>query len=145
MDKTEQIRAIAEHYGLTRNSDFARFFEVSEQTADRSLTPAELREYFSAPCSPSRAYYRDILLLSFLLCGINLEDLIAVRSLRGGRIETVRIKTGQPISIGVPPEALAHSTAKSVTSIYIRVDMRKKIDAANRAVIDHIFGGSLLF
>lgn len=41
--------------------------------------------------------------------------------------------------------ALAHSTAKSVTSIYIRVDMRKKIDAANRAVIDHVFGGSLLF
>lgn len=33
MEKTEQIRAIAEHYGLTRNSDFARFFEVSEQTA----------------------------------------------------------------------------------------------------------------
>ena len=33
MEKQEQIRAIAEHYGLTRNSDFARFFGISEQAA----------------------------------------------------------------------------------------------------------------
>lgn len=39
--------------------------------------------------------------------------------------------------------ALGHSTSKSVTSIYIRVDMRKKVDAANRRVIDAVFQTSL--
>ena len=39
--------------------------------------------------------------------------------------------------------ALAHSTAKTVTSIYTRVDMRKKVDAANRAVIDYCFPRNL--
>lgn len=37
--------------------------------------------------------------------------------------------------------AYGHSTAKTVTSIYIRVDMRKKVDEANRRVIDAVFGG----
>ena len=206
---------------------FTDFKIKTEPTGDRSMTPEELRAYFSAGCSDSQAYYRDILLLSLLLCGINLEDLLAAKALRGGRLEAVRIKTGQPISIGVPAEALAiigrhkgrthlldvydrcssyksfqhrmnvslktvgmlynprskvwegeplqpgisyywmryswatvaaeldipertigaalaHSTARTVTSIYTRVDMRKKIDAANRAVIDHIFGGTCI-
>lgn len=145
--------------------------------------------------------------------------MLSIRELKGGRIETARIKTGQPLSIKVQPEAmslinkyrgkkylldvydrcksyrsfqhrlgdalktigtaynpvskkwegkalqpeisyywarytwatlaaeldipertigaaLGHSTSKSVTSIYTRVDMRKKIDDANRKVID---------
>ena len=201
---------------------FKKFKIRSEPTKDRSMTVDELREFFAAPCSEAQGRYRDLFLLSFLCCGINLEDLLAVKELKGGRIETLRIKTGQPISIGIQPEAeaiinkykgrgklidmygkggnyknfrhrvnnalktigaiynpstwewegkplhpdisfywaryswatiaaeldipertigaaLAHSTSKTVTSIYTRVDMRKKIDAANRRVIDAVF------
>ena len=205
---------------------FDSFKIKTAPTKDRSMTVEELREFFAAPCSPSQQQYRDIFLLGFLCCGINLEDLLAQKELRGGRIETERIKTGQPISIKVEPEALdiidkykgkthlldvydrcrsydsylhrlnnalktigmaynphtkqwegeplhpdisyywcrhswgtiaaeldipertigaalGHSTSKSVTSIYIRVDMRKKVDAANRRVIDAVFQTSL--
>lgn len=205
---------------------FRRFKIKTEPTKDRSLTPEELRELRNAPCNETTKKYRDIFFLSFFLCGLNLEDLLSVREIRGGRIEVRRRKTGQPVSIKVEPEAeeiieryrgkdylldvlekcgnyknylhrvdkalkgigktynphtkewegepiladisyyfaryswatvaaeldipertigaaLAHSTAKSVTSIYTRVDMRKKVDAANRAVIDHCFPKNL--
>lgn len=203
---------------------FRRFKIKSDPTKDRSLTVEELRAFFAAPCSPSQEKYRDIFRLSFLLCGINLEDLLELRSLNGGRVDVLRIKTRQPLNMMVPPEAmeifekykgkdylldvsdrcgnyknylhrlndniqrigmnynphlkkwegkpvlpevsyycarytwatlaaeldipertigyaLGHSTAKTVTSIYTRVDMRKKVDAANRKVIDFVFGG----
>lgn len=217
--------AIAE--GLTgAQYPFKRFKIRTEPTKDRSLTPEELRALWDAPCNGSTRKYRDIFFLSFFLCGLNLEDLLAVREIRGGRIEVRRRKTGQPVSIKVEREAeeiigryrgrkylldildrcgnyknylhrmdkalktigrvynprtrewegeamfpelsyywaryawatiaaeldipertigwaLAHSTAKTVTSIYTRVDMRKKVDAANRAVIDHCFPDDL--
>lgn len=38
--------------------------------------------------------------------------------------------------------ALGHSKSKSVTSIYIRTDMRKKVDEANRKVIDYVLHGT---
>lgn len=203
---------------------FREFKIKSEPTKDRSMTVEELRAFLSAPCSESQGRYRDLFLLSFLCCGINLEDLLSIKELKGGRIETLRIKTGQPISIGVQPEAMeiinrykgkdrligiygkgmnyknfrhrvnnalktigmiynprtwkwegkalhpdisfywaryswatiaaeldiaertigaamGHSTSKTVTSIYTRVDMRKKIDAANRKVIDEVLHG----
>lgn len=208
-------------HGYTKASYPFREYRIRvEPTKDRSLTVEELREYIRADCSRSQERYRDFFLLSFLCCGINLEDLLAVRELKGGRIETARIKTGQPLSIKVPPEALyiinkyrgkkyllniydkgisyksfqhrlgnalktigkrynpntkewegnalqpfisyywarytwatlaaeldipertigaalGHSTSKSVTSIYTRVDMRKKIDDANRRVLEY--------
>lgn len=217
--------AIAE--GLTGAPyPFKRFKIRTEPTKDRSLTPEELRQLWSAPCNESSRKYRDIFFLSFFLCGLNLEDLLTVKEIRGGRIEVIRSKTGQPVSIRVEPEAaqiieryrgkkylldvldscgnyrnylhrldralkgigkvynpktkkwegealfpnisyywaryawatiaseldtpertvgaaMAQGTAKTVTSIYIRVDMRKKVDAANRAVIDHCFPGDL--
>lgn len=209
MEKQEQIRAIAEHYGLTRNSDFARFFGISEQAAYQQQKQGIIK-------------YEEV----YRRC----PDLSPDWLLNGGEgpmLRAERIKTGQPISIGVPAEALAiigrhkgrthlldvydrcssyksfqhrmnvslktvgmlynprskvwegeplqpgisyywmryswatvaaeldipertigaalaHSTARTVTSIYTRVDMRKKIDAANRAVIDHIFGGTCI-
>ena len=36
--------------------------------------------------------------------------------------------------------AMGHSTGKSVTSIYIRVNMRKKTDEANQKVINYVYG-----
>lgn len=37
--------------------------------------------------------------------------------------------------------AMGHAREKSVTAIYIRTDMRKKVDAANRKVLDYVFYG----
>ena len=201
---------------------FKRFKIRSEPTKDRSLTAEELRMLRDAPCNKAIEKYRDLFFLSFYLCGMNLEDIIETTEIKGGRIEKRRIKTGQPLSVKVEPEAmyiinkykgtgriidigkgrsyknfqhrlnrylkrigkvynphskiwegeslfpelsfyyaryswatiaaeldvpertigaaLGHSTSKSVTSIYTRVDMRKKIDAANRKVIDFCFG-----
>lgn len=33
MEKTDMLKQIAEYYGLTKNMDFARFFEISDQNA----------------------------------------------------------------------------------------------------------------
>ena len=85
---------------------FRKFKIRTEPTKDRSMTVEELRSFFRVPCSESQGRYRDLFLLSFLCCGINLEDLLSLTELKGGRIETLRIKTGQPISIGVQPEAM---------------------------------------
>ena len=198
---------------------FKRYKIEYQPTADLSLTPEELRALRDAPCHPAHEKYRDLFFLSFYLCGMNLEDILAVQSLKGNRIEKLRIKTGQPLSVNIEPEARAiidkykgtahllslgeginhtnflrrmdkylkrigttynpktkewegdavipglsfywaryswatiaaeldfpertigsamgHGTAKMVTSIYMRVDMRNKIDEVNRAVIDY--------
>lgn len=205
----------------TADYPFKSFKIKYEPTDDLSMTPEELRELHHAPCNPAVEKYRDLFFLSFFLCGMNLEDILEIKEIKGGRIEKRRIKTGQPLTIRVEPEALAiinkykgierlisitkgnnyrnlqhrlnnglktigmvydphtkkwngealfpnikfycaryswatisaeldiperttgfamgHSTYKSVTSIYTRVDMKKKIDAANRAVIDYVF------
>ena len=198
---------------------FRRFKIKVDPTPDRSLSIDELTALASYKGYKSHEKYRDIFMLSFFLCGLNLEDMIGLRELKSGRVETRRIKTGQVISIKVQPEAqeiidryrgkkylldimdycanyknyqrrinkylklvgktynpkikewegnaivddisfycaryswatlaaeldvpertigaaLSHSASKSVTSIYTRVDMRKKIDAANRKVLD---------
>jgi len=201
---------------------FKRFKIRAEQTRDRSLSAEDIRRLARVECSTALGKYRDIFLLSFYMCGLNLEDLLGLKDMKGGRIEIRRTKTGQPINMTVQPEALeiinryrgkkylldvmekcgnyknyqrrinrylkslgktynpktkdwegealipdlsfyyaryswatiaaeldipertigaalAHSTAHTVTSIYTRVDMRRKVDAANRKVIDFCF------
>ena len=204
---------------------FKRFKIRTEPTKDRSIEKEKLLAFFGAPCSPSQEKYRDVFKLSFLMCGINVEDLIELRESDSDRIDILRIKTGQPLNMKIQPEArkiidkyrgtggvylldigekwhnyadylsllnknlkkigktynphtkewegeavipeisyyyaryswatiaaeldvpertvgyaLGHGTSRSVTSIYTRVDMRKKIDEANRKVIDYVFG-----
>ena len=204
---------------------FKRYKIKTEPTKDRSLTKDEMGALRDAKCNPTSEKYRDLFFLSFYLCGMNLEDILALKGIRAGRVETKRIKTGQLLTIGLVPEALyiinkykgierlvglgegvnydnfqrrvnralkrigqtynphtrewegeplipdisfywarftwataageidipektvgaamGHGTSKSVTSIYMRVDMRKKVDAANRAVIDYVFPKNL--
>lgn len=212
---------------VTTAYPFRKFRITPEPTRDRSLTRAELQTLFDYPCEPSQVEYRDMFKLVFLLCGINIGDLAAVREIINGRIDTVRSKTGQPISVAVLPEAsriieayrgsayilnigdryadyrgyahrvndnlkkigkkynphtkrwegeplfpdlsiywaryswatiaaeldvpertigaaLGHSTRKSVTNIYTRNDMRKKVEEAQRLVAEYIFGASAL-
>lgn len=201
---------------------FRRYKIKTQPTKDRSLTPDEIRAFRDAPCNKESEKYKDLFLLSFCLCGMNLEDILEAPAPKGGRIEKRRIKTGQPLSIRIEPEAQAiidkyrgkdclidimgnchnydnfkhrlndalkrigsvynesrrewegtalfpelsfyyaryawatiaagldipertvgmamgHGTAKTVTSVYMRVDMRRKIDEANRKVLDECF------
>lgn len=205
---------------------FRKFRIRPEPTRDRSLSADTLRAIFNCDCEPWQEEYRDIFKLIFFLCGINMGDLAGLKGIRNGRIEYRRLKTGQPVSVAVPPEAveiiekhrgtehlldisekcpdyttylhrlneglkklgtrydpktkqtngvpicpdistyyaryswatiateldipertiaaaLGHSTA-SVTDIYIRTDMRRKVDEANRKVIEHVLGGEEL-
>lgn len=209
--------------GITSNYPFRKLAITPEPTKDRSLTRDDLRKLFSFPCSnrPQQEAV-DIFQLVFLLCGINIGDLASVKTLNNGRIECLRMKTGQPISVSVSeraariidryrgkdyllnildryndyqvyahkvndnlkrigmtynphtkkwegsalfpdlslywaryswatmaaeidiPErtigsALAHSTRKSVTAIYTRNDLRKKITEAQTAVENYVF------
>lgn len=133
MEKQEQIRAIAEHYGLTRNSDFARFFGISEQAAYQQQKQGIIK-------------YEEV----YRRC----PDLSPDWLLNGGEgpmLRADRIENNGNFGFGDHVRQNLHireseslSTARTVTSIYTRVDMRKKIDAANRAVIDHIFGGTCI-
>lgn len=206
--------------GLTSVYPFRKFKIKAAPTKDRSLRASTLREIFGYDCDEWQTEYRDIFKLIFLLCGINMGDLAMLAEIRNGRIEYQRLKTGQPVSVAVLPEAmeiidryrgrthllnildryrsykdylhhlndalkkigmhydssrkrydgeaickdistyyaryswatiateldvpertiaaaLGHSTS-SVTDIYMRADMRRKVDAANRRVADFV-------
>ncbi|MBQ0054170.1 MAG: site-specific integrase [Bacteroidales bacterium] len=207
---------------ITNWYPFKRFRIAGEVTKNRSLSREELQRLFSFQCGEYQQEAQDMFRLIFLLAGINIGDLAAVKSLSSGYIDWHRAKTGQPISLSVLPEAaliikkyagkgyllniseryrdyrdyahrindklkrigqvynphtkkwegeallpdisiywaryswasiaaeldipertidaaLAHSTKKSVASIYIRTDMRRKIEEAQRKVADYIF------
>mgnify|MGYP002625090561 CR=1 FL=1 len=94
--------------GKTRNYPFARFRIRHEKTRKRSLSVEELRLLRDYPCEEFQKPYRDIFMLMFYLMGINAADLLHLtkKSLRGGRIEYTRAKTGKLYSIKVEPEAM---------------------------------------
>lgn len=95
---------------LTSNYPFRRFKLRNVETEKRSLTSAELRAFFAAPCpTPTVAEHRDVFRLVFLLIGINVTDLMHLRpsDYYGGRIHYTRAKTHKPYSIKVEPEAAA--------------------------------------
>lgn len=82
------------------------FYKIPQsETSDRSLTIAQLRTFARASIEPWEQKYRDFFFLSFFLVGINTEDLIHLKKIEDGRINYVRAKTGQPLSIKLEPEA----------------------------------------
>lgn len=94
---------------LTENYPFRRFKLRYEPTEKRSLTSAQIRQLIEAPCSGFDAEYRDMFLLIFCLIGINITDLFSLTrdSIRDGRVEYRRAKTGTHYSILLEPEASA--------------------------------------
>lgn len=92
----------------TADYPFKSFKIKYEPTEDLSMTPEELTELHNAPCNPAAEKYRDLFFLSFFLCGMNLKDILALtpKNIKGGRVETRRIKTGQPLTIKLEKEAL---------------------------------------
>ena len=80
------------------------------------------------------------------LFGVFFAVIINVRSLVSSIEEEVGITVlfDEGISqeeIDTIGAALGHSRGKTITAIYVRTDMRKKVDDANRKVIDYVLYG----
>lgn len=104
------IRAVFNHAiteDVTTAYPFRKFKLKNEPTIKRALSIEQLRDIKN--CEPWGVYreYRDIFMLIFYLCGINLIDLFNLedKNMCNGRIEYVRAKTGKLYSIKVEPEA----------------------------------------
>ena len=89
------------------NSYPFRSFKIPHQkTRKRSLSVEQLRRLIRVKLEGRKAKYRDLFLLSFYLCGMNMVDILNLDTARGGRIDTLRTKTGQPIQMSIQPEAM---------------------------------------
>lgn len=89
---------------------FRKFKIASARKEKETLTEEQLRRIMDYD-SPHkiRCIARDLFLLSFYLCGMNLVDLFHLDRLRDGRAHFVRTKTAgknpNPVSLFVQPEA----------------------------------------
>lgn len=94
---------------ITNVYPFKKYKIRQEETRHRALTVEELRQFASMPVESWHEEYRDIFMLSFLLIGINMTDLLSLRpeDLRDGRIRYDRAKTGTHYDIKVEAEALS--------------------------------------
>ncbi|MCD8208349.1 MAG: phage integrase SAM-like domain-containing protein [Bacteroidales bacterium] len=97
----------AEREGLCRADGVRSVTLRMEQTRPRDLSVEELRRLRDLPLSGEAAVARDLFMLTFYLIGINGADLLALTpdSVRNGRVEYRRAKTGRLYSIRVEPEA----------------------------------------
>lgn len=87
---------------------FRRFKIRPVATPKRSLSVERLREFMAYPVEDWQVRHRDMWLLSFMLCGINMVDMCRLREVTAeGRIEYNRAKTHRLYSIKVEPEAAA--------------------------------------
>ena len=96
----------ARKHKLLQINPFEDFTMPVGESPDRSLTVEQLRTLLRAEVEPWERKYLDFFQLSFLLIGMNTEDLIHVDRIDDGRINYVRAKTKKPISVRVPEEAL---------------------------------------
>ncbi len=89
----------------TQNYPFRKFKIQKEKTRHRDLSVNELRRVrdYKGKWEP----FADCFMLSFYLIGMNLKDLLHTRktSVKGGRLEYTRMKTGKHYSINIEPEA----------------------------------------
>lgn len=89
---------------------FRKFKIASSRKDKEALTEEQLQRLIAYDTPyPFRRTARDLFLLSFYMCGINLVDLYHLDRLRDGRAHFVRTKTSgkniNPVSILVQPEA----------------------------------------
>jgi integrase len=72
-------------------------------------------------------------MLSFYLCGINFKDMLYAQKedIQRGRLEIYRIKTGQPLSIKIEPEAMAIIEKYPGDEFMLRI-LEEKLKAAGR-------------
>ena len=98
----------AVHLKITDKYAFEDFSIKTEQTRKRSVSVETLRKFYSVPVSESERRYRDYFFLMFFLIGINIGDLLRLKSdaVVGDRLEYIRAKTHKKYSIKLEPEAL---------------------------------------
>lgn len=95
--------------GYTTCYPFRKFTIKTERTTHIYMPADKLRELRDYPCEPYQEVYRDIFMLGFYLIGINIADLLNLKSsdLKYGRIVYRRKKTHRLYDIKVEPEAAA--------------------------------------
>lgn len=91
---------------ITTFYPFRRFKIRPVATPKRNLKVEDLRRLFFCECEPHAERYRDMFKLMFLLIGINIVDLVRLKSINGDRIEYYRAKTNRLYSVKVEPEAM---------------------------------------
>lgn len=92
---------------VTNNYPFRKYKIKHEQTGKRDLTVKQIRTLRDYPCNGTSREYRDMFMLIFYLCGINIGDLLMLtkNNVKNGRIEYHRRKTNKYYSIKIEPEA----------------------------------------
>lgn len=101
------IRAVFNYaltQGMTTIYPFRQYEIRPEATMKRALSIEQLRTLFTAEVEPWQQKYVDFFKMSFLLIGINTEDLTHATAINGGRLEYERAKTHRPYSIKVEEE-----------------------------------------
>ena len=106
------IRAVFNHarkLQLTMHYPFVNYGIRTEKTPKRNLAASTLRTLFTADLPKWQRKYVDFFQLSFLLIGMNTEDLLHVTkaNIIEGRLEYIRAKTGVPYTIKIEPECQA--------------------------------------
>jgi integrase len=104
---------------------FRRFKIKKAETAHRNISIEDLRHIIYFDCESFKnqqlkcnkhssgvanpAKYRDLFMLSFYFCGLNMQDLLFLKpdDIRNGQLSILRRKTGVPVVIRVEPEAQA--------------------------------------
>ena len=89
---------------ITLAYPFRKFTITPEPTIKRALSIEQLRSLFDADVPDWQQKYIDFFKMSFLLIGINTEDLLHATGISGGRLEYQRAKTHRPYSIKVEDE-----------------------------------------
>lgn len=86
-----------------------RKFVISEEKVDHLvLTAQQLADFRDYPCEGWQEIYRDIAMLTFYMCGMNIGDLSLTKSLSpDGRWLYERRKTGHDFDLPVCEEAMA--------------------------------------
>lgn len=104
------IRAVINYaikHRLIHENPFDEFDIPRGESPNRALTIEQLRLLINAEVEPWEEKYLDFFILSFLLIGMNTEDILHVTQIENGRINYIRAKTGKSLSVRVEKEALA--------------------------------------
>ena len=87
---------------------FRNFTIKTEKTKKRNMSVEALRRVIHTELEPWMEKYRDFFVLSFLFRGLNTVDLCALPKPVNGRIEWMRTKTHQPLSLKIEPEMMPY-------------------------------------
>ncbi len=90
---------------VTDRNPYRRFKIRTQATKKRNMGVEAIRMIiFAKDLEPWMEKYRDFFTLSFMLRGLNTVDLCNLPKPVNGRIDWIRTKTGQPLSLKIEPE-----------------------------------------